>query len=61
MTRTVLKPFNTRTQRFTAGVPVPPGTDLSPFTADDLAARGFISGDPETPAVRRPRTSERSK
>jgi hypothetical protein len=42
----VLKPFNTRVQRFAAGADVPDDADLSPHTVAGLTERGFLEGAP---------------
>lgn len=40
----VLKPFNTRLQRFAAGDDVPDDADLSPHTVVTLTDLGFLEG-----------------
>jgi hypothetical protein len=52
----VLKPFNTRLQRFKAGDDVPDDADLSPHTAEGLVGR-FIEA-PPTPKAGRAKQPE---
>lgn len=59
MTR-ILKPFNSRLHRFSAGDDLPDGADLTPHNAGDLTARGFLEGAalPQAPSRGRPRAAE---
>ncbi len=49
----VLKPFNTRVQRFAAGADVPTDADLSPHTLEGLTSQGFLEAPPK-PAKSKP-------
>lgn len=42
----VLKPFNTRVQRFAAGSEVPDDAELSPHTVEGLTGQGFLQAPP---------------
>lgn len=53
----VLKPFNTRAQRFSEGDTVSILDDLSPHTFSDLAAQGFI----DAPKVAEPKAAPPSR
>lgn len=50
MKLTVLKAFNTNTQRFAVGADVAPDADLSPFTVGHLKDHGFVGDGAAKPA-----------
>nr|WP_156941950.1 hypothetical protein [Mesorhizobium sp. LNHC220B00] len=49
----VLKPFNTRVQRFAAGSEVADDADLSPHTVEGLTGQNFLEK-PAKPAKSKP-------
>ncbi|WP_183097244.1 hypothetical protein [Mesorhizobium sp. YM1C-6-2] len=53
----VLKPFNTRIQRFSAGDDVPDGADVGPHTIENLAAGKFIA-EPDKPSGKKSKPAE---